>query len=174
MTSRCRKCRWRIFCTWWMFRQARSTNSARNTAGCKFSKTRARSWAAQSASARPDLGGQFPAPARGSGGQLPEAIPGQTRPVVVAGLRRGGVEATNPGDRIQSALADGGAVLGLWPFELLLLPRRHVLRLPELTISGKGRLPQGGGRDRQRRFSRGSGAEARGRWTWQTLPRPAQ
>ena len=30
--------------------------------------------------ARPDLGGQLPAPARGPGGQLPEAILGQTRP----------------------------------------------------------------------------------------------
>jgi len=66
----------------------------------------------KSAPTRPGLGGQFPAPARVAGRQLPEAIPGQTQPAVVAGLRRGGVEATNTGDRIQSALADGGAVLG--------------------------------------------------------------
>jgi len=46
-----------------------------NIAGVQIFENKAKSWAAQSASARPGLGRQFPAPVCGAGRPQPEAVP---------------------------------------------------------------------------------------------------
>ena len=113
---------------------SKSTTSARPIAGCRFSRTRARRWARLTRT-RTDRFGR----AIFSRMNPPKKIAINRTTTRSMGLLCWSITwrwKPNAGERIVVENAHWLAVVpywAVWPFEILLLPRQHILRLPDLN-----------------------------------------